>query len=383
MPKLNSAIIIPPSPFLDSDRVFPQLGPLYIKRYVEEHSGYIVDVLDDPPYRVKNYDIIGFSCTTPQYDAAKVLAKGAKKTVVGGPHCAHYDVGDFSWDYVIKHDGCKPFLNILNGKEPGNELDDPDQLPYRDESLHKYKYFLDGNPTTVIMGARGCPNHCYFCENGGTAVRLKSANAIHQEIDECVKLGFTGINFFDDLFCLNMGRVKKLCDIIKPFHIKFRAFAHARNFSRGMAALLADAGCVEIGYGAEHATQRILDGINKKTTVEQNYNIIKIAHEFGIRVKAFTMIGLPGETWESVKDLKEFIEKSGADQFDVTIFYPYKGTYIADHPSDFDLKVESVQKDEGFFKGKQGSAVCKVSTSAMTAEEIQQAQKILLEARKK
>ena len=91
--------------------------------------------------------------------------------------------------------------------------------------------------------------------------------------------------FFDDLFCINTKRVKKLTEVIKPFNIKFRCFAHARNFTEKMAEMLSDAGCVEIGYGAESMSQGVLDSINKRTTVQQNYDLIKIAHKYGIRVK--------------------------------------------------------------------------------------------------
>jgi anaerobic magnesium-protoporphyrin IX monomethyl ester cyclase len=367
---MKAIIVVPPSTFLDNDKVFPHLGPYYIKRYVEEHSSHNVKIVYKAPWDFSGADIIGFSATTPQYKEALKLAQSVDvKTILGGPHAHHYEIKDRIWDYIIKGDGCKPFLNILNQKEPGNELDDPDQLPHRDESLHDYKYLLDGQPTTVILTSRGCPNKCAFCEDAGKPVRMKSPLAVKREIQECVNLGFSGIMFFDDLFCLNEARVKNLTDIIKPFNIKFRCFAHARNFSEKMAKMLFDAGCVEIGYGAESLSQKILDTVNKHTTVQQNYDLVKIAQKYGIRVKAFLLLGLPGESKESASAMEKFVVESGIDDFDVSIYYPYKGTQIADNIEKYDLYIKD-NETIGYYKGKCGSAECSVETSLLTNQEI-------------
>jgi radical SAM superfamily enzyme YgiQ (UPF0313 family) len=209
---------------------------------------------------------------------------------------------------------------------------------------------------------------------------LKSLKAVQEELQECVDLGFGAIMFFDDLFCISLGRVKDLCSAIKPFGIKFRCFAHARNFTDEMARVLSDAGCVEIGYGAEHADQTILDSINKKTTVEQNYNIIKTAHRYGIRVKAFLMIGLPGESKETVSKLRKFIETSDVDNYDIVVYFPYKGTYISNHIDKFDLQISEVPSF-GYYKGRFGKSEVRVRTSKLTSEEIENYQRELWKIR--
>jgi radical SAM superfamily enzyme YgiQ (UPF0313 family) len=369
---LKSCIIVPPSLFLDSDKVFPQLGPYYIKRFVEERSCHTVDILDESIEKLGIYDLVGFSVTTPQYFEAKEILKKLNlpsevKTVIGGPHCLNYEVEGF--DYVIRKDGCKPFLSILDGEKPKEENDDNDQLPHRDGSLHKYKYYLSGLKTTVVITSRGCPNRCYFCEHAGFPIRLKSPNAVRNEVKECKDLGFEAVMFFDDLFCMSLKRVRDLCEVIKPLKMKFRCFAHAKNFTKEMAKILSESGCVEIGYGAEHADQLTLDLINKKTKVQQNYDIIKIAHKHGIRVKAFLMIGLPGENKENVSKLRNFIETSDVDDYDVSVYFPYKGTYIRDHSDKFDIQILN-DDSLGYYKGREGRAEVRVRTSALSSEEI-------------
>ena len=369
-------MITPPSPFLDDDKVFPQLGPLYVKKFVEENSEHEVDVFHGVPSDFDGYDVVGFSCTTPQFQGALDMVQEDKILVIGGSHPSHYPV-EKPFDHSIVGDGNDIFLNLLNDgitkKTFCNTwsgcLDDKNSRPHRDESLLDYVYYLDGHRTTTIMTARGCPNNCAFCEDAGSTLRLKDPEVVGSEMDECKELGFDAIMFFDDLFCLNNRRVKVLCDVIKPRKMPFRCFAHASNFNKEMARMLADAGCVEIGYGAESMTQSILDSVNKNTTVKQNWDIIEIAHEAGIKVKAFLMIGLPGESDLSCNNLLEFVEESGVDDFDLSIFYPYKGTTIRRQLKRFDLNVNEGDSI-GFYKGVGGNAECVVSTSELSSSDI-------------
>jgi radical SAM superfamily enzyme YgiQ (UPF0313 family) len=378
MPIMKACIIVPPSEFLDDDKVFPALGPWYIKRYVEENSMHQIDVLTNPPFNnLERYDVVGFSVTTPQFNYVDKVLKDLPKdmiTVLGGPHCRTYSVEPGTFTYVVREDGCKPFLNILNGNDPGKESDDNDQLPYRDMTYHEYKYVLDGRKSTNVITSRGCPLLCSFCEHARTPGRFKSKEAVRKEIQECVNLGFEGVMFFDDLFCLNTMRVKDMCEVIKPFNIKFRCFAHALSFNREMAQYLAEAGCVEIGYGAEHASQKILDNVNKKTKAIQNYQLINTAHEFGLRVKAFLMIGLPGEDHETVKELEQFVLTSDVDDFDLCVYYPFVGTEIADYPEKFDIQIED-DKSGAYYKGKLGSSSVIVRTEALSSDDIKYWQK--------
>lgn len=353
---------------MDDDKVFPHLGPYYIKRFVEDNSKYKVDIIDNSN-DLYSYDVIGVSATTPQYlSMDKSLLPKNRITVMGGPHCFHHNINGFT--HVVTSDGCSDFLDILNGISPRGIPDNKNQLPHRDKSFHKYKYYLDNKTVTTMITSRGCPNKCFFCEAAGNKVRFKDSVYVQKEIAECVDLGFEAIMFFDDLFCISYKRVKELCDIIKPFNIKFRCFAQAKIFNEPIAEALANAGCVEIGYGAESLDQNILDIVNKKTTVSDNYRIIEIAHKYNIRVKSFLMIGLPGENKESILNMEQFLESSNVDDFDISIYYPYEGTYIYDNIQLFDLKIHNDIETIGFYKGQNGSAECKVSTSALNPEEL-------------
>ena len=113
-----------------------------------------------------------------------------------------------------------------------------------------------------------------------------------------------------------------------------------------------------------------MNTINKQTTPEQIYELIETAHKYNIRVKAFLMLGLPGETIESAKKMEDFVLNSGVDDFDVTVYYPYKGTHIADNIDEYDLYIRNGYSC-GYYKGKEGHSECVVGTSELHPAQIE------------
>ena len=162
-----------------------------------------------------------------------------------------------------------------------------------------------------------------------------------------------------------------------------------------MAKLLSDIGCIEVGFGAESGSQRILNGIYKKTTVEENVKFIEICNKYGIRVKAFIILGLPGEDLASIKETRKFLDillsnkftnkfgKEVTNDFDITVYFPYKGTKIRSamdkNSGEYDIYFSRDPDDlQGFYKGRGGSAEISVRTSLLDSGFIQKMQKELL-----
>jgi radical SAM superfamily enzyme YgiQ (UPF0313 family) len=143
-----------------------------------------------------------------------------------------------------------------------------------------------------------------------------------------VTLGYGGVYLFDDLFAINLGRCEPYLSLLKASGLRFRCNVHARFMTAEFARALADAGCAEVAFGAESGSQQILDRIDKKTTAQQNYDCVRHCKDAGITVKAFLMIGLPGETRATIAETERFICTSGIDDAQIAIFYPYKGTML-------------------------------------------------------
>ena len=382
--------ITPRSVFLDSDRVFPPLGILYLKGVLDEADVYseIDDEFDFKDIeRYGNFSHICISCVTPQKDEAEMILSKVKKhfpfqkVIIGGPHAIFYtnDCATLDYDHIVVGDGEKAIIDILSGQ--GNKIINKNlsasemnsmPLPFRSgDFLEKYQYSLDGLKTTTMITSRGCPFNCGFCEHAKTKVRYYNPVRIEKELARVVELGYEAVMFFDDLFAVNQKRVDSLCEVIKSFGVKFRCFGHVKCMTPEIAKSLAKAGCVETGVGMESGSQKILDRVKFPTpTIEESHKYIEICHSCGIRVKAFFMLGLPGESRETIKETEKFIANSGVDDFDLAIYYPYKGTRIRDRINEYDLFFDEGSAI-GYYKGKLGKAEAVVRTSALSAEEIE------------
>lgn len=340
------------SPFLDDDRIYPPLGLLYLKSAVmasvPEAEVQVVDSYDlDNLDGFADSDYVGISIMTPQRAEADHLARAIweawddKIVIAGGPHVRHYarDMNEGLWDYLVGGDGEKVLPDIVAGKPvprltfdqiPRQELaamPRPDRLGEAD-FLRGYYYTLAGLNSTTMMLGRGCPMACKFCEDARTLTRWTSLGNAEAELADILALGYDGVYLFDDLFAINLGKCQPYLDLLERSGLKFRCNVHAKFMTDEFAAALAKAGCVEVAFGAESGSQQILDRIDKKTTVQQNYDCVRHCKDHGITVKAFLMIGLPGETRATIADTERFICTSGIDDAQIAIYYPYKGTAL-------------------------------------------------------
>lgn len=401
------------SPFMDSDRVFPPIGLLQLQSCLIEagHDVQVVDDFDpeDVPTVYSGFDVAGFSVMTPQgKDSIRALglfkeAHPETVAVIGGPHATHYlaDVEAQPWDFIVPADGERAIVKIADwvdaGREPGGlprvirEQLRPDEmnatpLPARAwDFLGRYHYELDGLRTTTMLTTRGCPMGCRFCEDRRTTVRHYDIDRVVREIEEVKALGFGAVMFFDDIFLMIPKRTAELTAAIAPLGIKYRCFAHANTLREEMARQAAASGCVEIGFGCEHASQKILDVIGKGVKTSDNEVFLERCKRHGIRVKAFFIVGLPGENHETLAELEDFIARhirSGAlADFDLSLYFPYQGTYIRENLEEFDLQVTGdLDVALGYYKGHAGAAEAVVRTVALSAEELKDAKERIYKA---
>lgn len=387
------------SPFLDSDRVFPPIGLLQLKACLDE-AGHDTDLVDDfdprdVPTLYGGYQVVGFSVMTPQgRDAAAALElfrhhHPGTRTVIGGPHALHYfdEVERQPWDYIVPADGERAIVNIADAtdQQVGITRVMRDQLseeqmngtprPWRAPSfLRRYNYRLEDRNTTTLLTTRGCPMGCKFCEDRRTKVRHYEIPRVLAEIADAREAGFGAIMFFDDIFAMIPERTRALTDAIRPLDIRYRCFAHANTLRETMAEQLASSGCVEIGFGCEHASQKMLDVIGKGVRTAHNEEFLARCARYGIRVKAFFIVGLPGENRDTLAELEAFIARHTAAgtlfDFDVTVYMPYRGTYIRDNLSEFDIEIVGDIDALGYYKGKEGRAEVVVRTSALSGEDL-------------
>lgn len=383
------------SPYLDNDRIYPPLGILYLKAYLNQFG---IDVgLEDEfdfehPEKYENYDAFGASVMTPQREASLEFLHFCKRhypgkpVIIGGPHAKHYfeDVQKEDWDFIVPFDGQRSLLRILAGSGDRVDYDflskqDWAAMPRPDRSsveairlLSKYRYILGGRKATTMLSALGCPERCSFCEEAQTAVRWSSIDNIRAELDDIVQLGYRGVYLFDDLFAIALKMITPICQELKKRDLIYRCNGQARYFNEEFAKLLSDTGCYEIAFGAETGSQKILDAIDKRTTVEMNYRFVELCRKYNIVCKAFLMIGLPGETYETIAETEKFIREAKPDDFQLSIYYPYKGTKIRDaiDRGETDLDLQFIGEGLGAYGQKGGSTEAVVRTAALSSQEL-------------
>ena len=402
-------------PFLDSDRVMPPLGVMSLQSYMLSlgFDSSIENNFDlDSVEKYSGYTHFAISCMTPQKSQAVEILHGIKsglknKTVIiGGPHAGFYleDCLKEPYDYIIRGDGEYSLKAVMEGRAGQRVLDMPVSsgemnelpVPYREpEFLKQYNFDIQGISSSTVLTAKGCPMSCAFCEDAGTKVRLYNPRNIDRQIRDVLNAGFKGIMFFDDIFAISKKRVRDLAPVIGKHGAPYRCFGHAGKMDDEMAGLLSESGCVEIGFGAESGSGKILEAIGKRVTVEENMKFIEICNKHKIKVKAFIILGLPGENLFTVNETRKFLDalmsnkftnsfgREITNDFDITVYFPYRGTKIRDsmdkNPGSYDISFTRNPEDlKGFYKGKGGEAEIAVRTSRLGSSLIQKIQRELL-----
>ena len=169
---------------------------------------------------------------------------------------------------------------------------------------------------------------------------------------------------------LKRDRIEKLLSLLEPLKINWRCYSRVDTLDKDLLIKMKRAGCMEIGCGVESGSQQILDNVNKKTTVEQNTKIALLCKEVGIVFNAFIMIGLPGESYETVLETRRWFEEVLPEKFGYNIFSPYVGTDIYMHPERYDLQLYDMPDEKSWVKGRKGEYNVFVSTKDLSREEI-------------
>ncbi|HSQ53240.1 MAG TPA: radical SAM protein, partial [Acidobacteriota bacterium] len=210
-----------------------------------------------------------------------------------------------------------------------------DELPrpaYKYFSLENYRLF--GRKMLPIMTSRGCPSQCSFCTTArmfGKAFRARSPKSIVDELEWLRdEHGADAFSFYDDTFTLNTKRAVTICEEIKNRKIGLPWDCQTRvsRVSPELLATMRDANCQQVFFGVESGCQKILDAVNKGTTVEQNRRAIKMAKDAGLFVAISVIIGYPGETRDMLMQTIDLVKKAEPDDVYICVATPYPGTEL-------------------------------------------------------
>jgi len=241
-------------------------------------------------------------------------------------------------------DATSPYANILglawrNDTEIVINPDRPfipdlDDLPiplHERLPLDKQRMPMIKGPFTFIVTSRGCPAGCKYCikhVSYQNSVRVRSAENIVEELEYLGALGITNIHMYADLFTVNRDHVVELCKLIIERGIKIRWTCNSRvdYVDEEMLTLMGQAGCWLISWGIESANEMILKRARKGYKKEQAFRALKWAKAAGIKNWGYFIIGLPGETEESIQETIAYAKELPVDIALFHIAAPYPGT---------------------------------------------------------
>lgn len=240
---------------------------------------------------------------------------------------------------------------VINQRLESERLVDLNSLPipnFQDLPVKEYRAWFGEGPWMTLFTSRGCIGTCSYCLIGGSTVsrgygrciRLQSPERIFQEVSLLIsKFGVKHITFWDDCFTLNRDRVVKFCDLVieNDLHFNWSCMSRADLIDEELLLLMKKAGLTRLGFGVESGSQRILDSIPKKVTVQQNMAAVKMCRRHGLWVWIFLIIGLPEENWSTVRETINFVKKSKPDYLFSGCATPFPGTAYYDQCQQYSL----------------------------------------------
>jgi len=161
---------------------------------------------------------------------------------------------------------------------------------------------------------------------------------VREEMKQIIEgYGVKFFRFLDDAFTVNRRRVLKLCEEIKDLECEWRCITRADWIDKELLEAMKEAGCVGCDFGIESGSQRILNMMNKRLTVEGNIKAIKLMKEVGLSPKVFLICGFPGETEKDIELTKRFMQVAKPDSFTLSQFTP-NGWFYPDEQGDTEYK---------------------------------------------
>jgi anaerobic magnesium-protoporphyrin IX monomethyl ester cyclase len=381
-PDMKLVLINLPTPFLENPKWVYPLGLLHVATWARDVLHHDVEILDladatdedfEARVRAVEADAVGVSAVTPQ---AEYLAKVPQLCpdpflLAGGIHPSlfpHHALMD-GYDVVVKGEAEGLLEEALTTAPSGSILTAKDRLGLEETPRPARSLFSGYSGPVPMMAGRGCPFACAFCAQTDRRVRFRDPKAV---VEELKALPNRDAIFYDDTFTMKMSWLYDFAMCIKDLGVfkRLRCSTRADRMTDRTATLLLQSGFVEVCLGVESGDQDILDGIQKLTSVEDNTKAVEVCRRSGLAVKAFIMLGLPGESEESIKRTYDWIVQAQPDKLGLYMFNPLPGSPIYHHPEKYDLRFLRGGWNSRYYGGDRNKMTAQVCTSKISADRI-------------
>jgi len=344
-------------------------------------------VVDAPPHKIsieqtvemgRDFELLVLFTSTPGFDVdvkmanmMKVANPKLKVCFVGPPVTVEPEKtlnATNSIDFVVRREFDHQIVDYANGKPleeiPGvsfrnadgvivnnperGVIENLDELPWvskvykRDLDVTNYNVPFLLNPFISLYTSRGCPAMCTFClwpqTHSGHRWRLRSADDVAAEM-AYIKENFPEIKevfFDDDTFNYQKARTIELCAKLKPLNMTWSCTSRVTTDYDTLKAMK-EAGCRLLIVGYESGDPQILKNIKKGATVDMAERFTANCRKLGLLIHGDFIVGLPGESRESIRKTIDFAKKLDNETIQVSIAHPYPGTEFYDYAKKNDL----------------------------------------------
>jgi radical SAM superfamily enzyme YgiQ (UPF0313 family) len=366
------------------------VGFLYIGAYVLSHSKHEIKIIDlrakRTPIESKTDeilqwrpDIVGITGLSIEWSGIKHVTKVIRELlgknipiVAGGAHATCFSnlvMKETPVDYIVKNEGEKTFLALVNALEKGDDIrnikglvyrengcmidtgpcefiEDLDEIPFPAYHLLDLEVYFDNprfhtsmnihNRAMPILSTRGCPFQCKFCVRiMGYKFRKRSAENVLAEIDWLVKsYRIKELHIEDDAFNTDPERAKKIMrgiiDRDYPLSIILNSGIRGDLVDQELIDIFKKAGVFRISYGVETAHPRIQNIIKKELNLDKLEKSILMANRAGISTNGFFIIGFPTETEQEMMATIHYALRSKLATAVFFILKIFPGTALAD-----------------------------------------------------
>jgi anaerobic magnesium-protoporphyrin IX monomethyl ester cyclase len=362
---------------------YPPLGLLYVGAVLKER-GFSVEVIDSTIdfsqerallsyVRERNPLIVGFTAVTPTIDSVLRLSRSIKRfseslIVIGGPHASavpHEVLKSQDIDGVVIGEAEESFVQfmdhvksgelhpvdgmiirrdsaLLQGR-PRDFIGNLDSLPFPDWSLVKnWERYSPPDalrtPVATILTSRGCPYRCTFCLTPtiwGRKIRRRSIRNVVEEIEMLIRrYGVKEIHIADDDFThereWTLSFLREVRRRMWSLRFFFMNGLRIDNVDREILKELRETRFVNVGFGIESGSQRILNNIKKGLRIDEIEEKFAMVKEMGFKTWGFFIFGLPGETRWTMKETFDFSLTLEPDFAKYLYLVPYPGTEVCE-----------------------------------------------------
>jgi len=279
-------------------------------------TGPHVTILPEESLRAGK-NVIDIVCRGEFDYSTKELCEGREWDKVDGISFMH--------EGVIVHTPDRPMIEDLDALPFVAPIYKRD-LPIRDYIIPHFK-----SPYVSIYSSRGCPSKCIYClwpqTFSGQRMRTRTPQNVFEEV-KWIKENLPeikDISFDDDTFSADKKHARAIAELIKPLGVSWVINARA-NCDFETLKVMRDAGLHHVIVGFESGNEQILKNIKKGVTKQQAIQFVKDCKKLGITIHGAFIMGLPGETRETIQETIVYAKMLDLDSIQVSLASPYPGT---------------------------------------------------------